>query len=168
MVWVRSVYNLIRPSGVWFHRRFDVYGFLIKVSWHFIFAAFQHMFIKLSSRMSVLKSFGTLKPGNHNIWLKTSLQQNYSVGRSLMKAGLFVTLSESYQTFVNGLARNYDGSAKREFTSSVGGIETDVCIWSSSFQLDQFCKVKGYHMRDTNGKNGRSLAKVTGPTRREA
>lgn len=59
-----------------------------------------------------------------------------------MKAGLFVTLSESYQTFVNGLAGNYDGSAKREFTSSVGGIETDVCIWSSSFQLDQFCKVK--------------------------
>ena len=63
-----------------------------------------------------------------------------------MKAGLFVTLSESYQTFVNGLAGNYDGSAKREFTSSVGGIETDVCIWSSSFQLDQFCKVKGTHM----------------------
>ena len=60
-----------------------------------------------------------------------------------LKAGLFVTLAESYQTFVNGLAGNYDGSAKREFTSSVGGIETDVCIWSSSFQLDQFCKVRG-------------------------
>ena len=85
-----------------------------------------------------------------------------------MKAGLFVTLSESYQTFVNGLARNYDGSAKREFTSSVGGIETDVCIWSSSFQLDQFCKVRGSHMKVTNDKNRRSLAKVTGPTRREA
>ena len=66
-----------------------------------------------------------------------------------MKAGLFVTLSESYQTFVNGLARNYDGSAKREFTSSVGGIETDVCIWSSSFQLDQFCKVKGPRLKWT-------------------
>ena len=83
-----------------------------------------------------------------------------------MKAGLFVTLSESYQTFVNGLAGNYDGSAKREFTSSVGGIETDVCIWSSSFQLDQFCKVK-CPIKPMVKIDG-SLTKVTELMRRKA